>query len=372
VWAHCLRPDQAVSHKRTKTSRMRQPGPSPNDVEAHFRLGSLLLEQGDLEAAVSHLSAVTRAAPWLPHAHVNLGLALLQLGEFERGWVEYRWRHSYSTVTATAVGIQRPAWDGQPLDGRSIVLLPEQGFGDTIHFARYAPLVVARGGHVILGCPLLLKRLLRSLGGVSQLASGDDPPVVADTWAPLLDLPAILGTRLDSVPAEVPYLHAEPALIDAFAARLASPLLRVGMVWAGSARHDNDLRRSAPLEQLAPLAAVPHVQYYSLQKDYAESVLSLAGWALDDLGPLLSDFADTAAILMHLDLVITVDTAVAHLAGALNRPVWLLLSRAHDWRWLDGWDHSPWYPSMRIFRQEVSGDWRALAERVAAEVSRLV
>lgn len=340
-------------------------------IEVHFLLGSLLVERGELASGVAHLEVAVRGAPAFPRAHVNLGLALLQMGDFERGWAEYRWRHNYSVVSATGGGASPTVWDGAALDGRSIVLLPEQGFGDTIQFARYAPLVAARGGRVILGCPLPLKNLLRTVPGVSQVASGDDPPVTAHLSAALLDLPGIFGTRLSTVPAEVPYLRAEAALVDRWAPCFKTPLFRVGLVWAGNPRHEHDARRSTSLDCLAPLAEVPGVQLYSLQKDSAAASLAGAGFgnAVVDLGPDLHDFAETAAALMHLDLVITVDTSVAHLAGALGRPVWLMLSHAHDWRWIDGWDRSPWYPSMRIFRQAAGNDWLSLARRVAAELT---
>jgi len=352
---------------------LRREGSHPDaNVDVHFYLGSLLIERGDLEAGVAHLEIVVRAQPEHARAHVNLGLALLQMGDFDRGWAEYRWRHNYSVVSATGGGASPTVWDGAPLDGRSIVLLPEQGFGDTIQFARYAPLVAARGGRVILGCPLALKRLMRTLDGVSQVASGDDPPVTAHLSAALLDLPAIFGTRLSSVPHHVPYVHADPELVAAWAARFTTPLFRVGLVWAGNPEHQHNTRRSTRLDNLSALAGVPGVQFYGLQKGTAGSSPPPGrfGKTLVDLGPDLHDFADTAAALMHLDLVITVDTAVAHLAGALGRPVWLMLSRAHDWRWIDGWDRSPWYPSMRIFRQETPNDWSGVARRVAAELTR--
>jgi hypothetical protein len=344
-----------------------------SNVDVHFMLGSLLVERGEPEAGAAHLEIVVRQAPEFPRGHINLGLALLQLGDFERGWAEYRWRHTQSIVSATGGGASSTAWDGAPLHGRTIVLLPEQGLGDTIQFARYAPLVAARGGRVILGCPLALKRLLRTLDGVSQVASGDDPPVMAHVSAALLDLPDLFETRLSSVPAAVPYLHAEPELVDAWAPRFSTSNFHVGLAWAGNPSHEHDARRSTSLDKLSPLADVPGVQFYSLQK--GPGTVSPASTAfrntLIDLGPDLQDFADTAAALMHMDLVITVDTSVAHLAGALGRPVWLLLSRGHDWRWIDGWDHSPWYPTMRIFRQDIANDWPNLARRVAAALSEL-
>jgi hypothetical protein len=194
---------------------------------------------------------------------------------------------------------------------------------------------------------------------------------LAHASAALLDLPGLFGTDLSNLPAEVPYLHAEPELVAAWAPRLASDRLRVGVVWAGNPDHQHDARRSTALGTLLPLGNVPGVQFYSLQKGPASERPRPAGFSLVDLGPDLHDFADTAAVLMHLDLVITVDTSVAHLAGALGRPVWLMLSHAHDWRWIAGWDHSPWYPTMRIFRQQVANDWSDVVHRIAAELERL-
>ncbi len=265
--------------------------------------------------------------------------------------------------------LSEPRWDGQDLHGRTILLLYEQGLGDAIQFVRYAPLVSQRGGRAVIQCQGELVRLLRSnpdLGKVIPL--GATPPPF-DVQCPLVSLPFVFRTDLRTIPASVPYLHPEPGLIDSWRQQLAlsSAGLNIGLAWAGNPLFREDRTRSIELRQLVPLGAVPGVSFYSFQKSSAadQAISPPPPMKLTPLGPELHDFADTAAALSLMDLVITTDTSIAHLAGALARPVWVMLQFVPDWRWLLDRNDTPWYPTMRLFRQTSLGDWPDVIDRVA-------
>jgi hypothetical protein len=288
---------------------------------------------------------------------------LLLRGDFSRGWADYEWR---LTTTRT---FAQPQWDGGPLAGRTILLHAEQGLGDTLHFIRYAERVAAAGGNVVVECQAPLKRLLHdSLERIPVISHGEPLPSF-DVHCPLLSLPRLFQTTLESIPARVPYVDANDALAPQWRARLADKdrHLKIGLVWAGSEAHQNDRNRSIPLATFAPLAQGPNTCIYSLQKGDAarQAAASSAPFPLVDWTSELHDFADTAALIAQLDLIITVDTAMAHLAGALGKPVWALVPHVPDWRWLLDRDDSPWYPTMRLFRQTNPGDWTSVLERVA-------
>jgi hypothetical protein len=318
-----------------------------------------------------------RLDPQSASTHWNRALALLQGGDYARGWPEYEWRWRRPGARPR-LSTDRPAWDGRPLEGRTILLWCEQGLGDAIQFARYAPRVQRQGGRVLLQCPGILRALFRTLPGVEAvLAEGEALPAF-DVHAPLLSLPALLGTTLATVPAEVPYLSADPALVGAWRKKLAAvPGLRVGVAWQGNPHHKWDRHRSVHLAAFAPLARVGGVRLVSLQKGPgAEQLAALRGRLPvvdfgDDLGAS-GPYPDTAALMRGLDLVVTVDTATAHLAGALGVPVWVPLSTIVDWRWLLGREDSPWYPTMRLFRQAQLGDWGPVFARLAEELRALV
>jgi hypothetical protein len=255
-----------------------------------------------------------------------------------------------------------------------MLVYSEQGIGDTIQFVRYAPLLARRGARVILQCQPELKPLFQSLEGVDCVLSTSEALPPFDVQAPLLSLPLALGTTLESIPAQVPYLKADPALAEAWRAKLAPAgrCLKVGLAWAGNPKHRNDRNRSMPLSVLAPLAGVGGVRFYSLQKGDAAGQAKgpPPGMDLVDLTQELNDFADTAAFVANLDLVISVDTAAVHLAGAMAKPVWTLLPFFSDWRWLLDREDSPWYPTMRLFRQRTRGEWGGVVERVVKELDR--
>jgi hypothetical protein len=262
----------------------------------------------------------------------------------------------------------QPQWQGDDLAGRTVLVHAEQGFGDTLQFVRYLDRARGANGRVILVVPAPLERLLRPLPGVTVLPAGAPLPAF-DVHLPLMSLPRVFGTRLDTIPAEVPYLSADPAAVAAWRERLAPDALTVGLVWSGNPDHQYDGQRSIPVEPLLAALQVPGVAVYSLQKAVRpvdRAVPADRFGAVVDLAPKLSDFHDTAAAVTALDLVISVDTAVVHLAGALARPVWTLLPFVPDWRWLAGRDDSPWYPTMRLFRQPRRGDWTSVLARVHA------
>jgi Flp pilus assembly protein TadD len=341
-------------------------------------LGLLLYEQGRPAEAEQACREALAHAPEQPAARVNLAMALLLRGAFEEGWRAFEGRWQVPPMTAMARPFVQPQWrTGMPLEGTTVLLHAEQGFGDTLQFCRYAPLLAAAGARVLLEAPPALCRLLRSLPGVSQVIAAGAPLPAFDLHCPLMSLPGGFGTTLDTIPAAVPYLRADPAEVAAWCAILADlPGRRIGLVWAGSSRSEQpqavavDRRRSMPLAALAPLAEVAGCSFVSLQLGPPAGQSPPPGMVLHDHTARLRDFADTAALVTALDLVIAVDTAVAHLAGALGRPVWLLNRFDTCWRWLEGRDDSPWYPTLRQFRQPVAGDWASPVGQVAQMLAR--
>ena len=304
--------------------------------------------------------------PASPDAHRNLGMALLVAGRFEEGWREYEWRLRCKDAPTHAT-MAKPRWAGEPLDGRRILLHGEQGLGDALQFCRYVPMVAARGGRVILGLPAALERVMAGLPGVERFVSGQLPTDAFDLHLPMLSLGEVFGTQMDSIPHRVPYLTAEPDLAARWGERLMGLAgLKVGIVWAGSPTHGNDKNRSIGLAPFARLAAIPGVSLVSIQKGPTEGQAANppGGFPLLNLSPDIGDFADTAAIMAGLDLVVCVDTSVAHLAGALGVPVWVMVPFAPDWRWMLDRDDSPWYPTMRLFRQDRPGSWDNAMDRL--------
>jgi Flp pilus assembly protein TadD len=350
----------------------------PGYAEAHNTLGNLLRTAGRTAEAVPCYRRAVALAPDYPDAHFNLGMALLALGDFEAGWRDYEWRWRTPQMMPALRRFAAPQWQGEPAAGRRLLIHAEQGAGDALQFCRYAPLVAERGFHVILEVPQSLERLCRSLAGVAAVALRGEPLPDFDLHVPMLSLPLILGTTLTTIPCTVPYLAAEPERVAAWRARLGpvigKGLLRVGLVWAGDpsrhlpSRAAMDRRRSLAPERLAPLFEVAGVQFVSLQK---------GGPPMPGHLPLVEemshaeDYAETAALLATLDLVIAVDTSVAHLAGALGQPVWLLDRFDSDWRWLIGRRDSPWYPTLRLYRQPRAGDWESVLAEVVRDLSLL-
>jgi tetratricopeptide (TPR) repeat protein len=332
----------------------------PDFAEVYNNLGTALKDQGKLDEAAACWRRALELKPDYAEAHHNQSLLLLLTGDFQRGWAEYAWRWK----TKPWCDFAEPLWDGWPLEGRTILLHAEQGAGDAIQFVRYAALVKERGGTVVVECPKPLMSLLASCAGVDRLVGQGDEMPPCDVRVPLSGLPGIFHTTLGSIPAAIPYLFADPGLIGRWRAELdAVAGFKIGVFWQGTRR---DPARIVPLSCFEPLAALPGVRLFSLQKgEGAEQLQGVAGcFPIMDLGSRLHDFMDTAAVLSALDLVITCDTAVAHLAGALDAAVWVAIPFAPDWRWLLDRDDSPWYPTMRLFRQKTSGDWAGVFERI--------
>ena len=320
---------------------------------------------GFLPQAIACLEHAITLAPENADAHWNLANALLTSGDFKRGFAEYEWRFRREGRGERSMSM--PRWQGQPLAGKTLLLALEQGIGDVIHFVRFADRLAARGASVIVECHAGLQSLIGTAPGVSRTVA-PGTPVAADFYLPLLSVPQALGVTLDDLQSMPAYLGV-PAGTRAF--DLAGRF-KAGLVWRGNPQHENDRWRSVPLSLLLPLLDVPGVTYYSLQVGAAASECAQAPWRerVTDLAPRLTDFAATAAV-SALDLVITVDTAVAHLAGALGKPVWLLIAQGNDWRWLHERDDTPWYPAMRLFRQRKHRNWQPTVKLLAAALAAL-
>jgi hypothetical protein len=298
----------------------------------------------------------------------HFAVNLLKAGKLQQGFREYeaRWGASEQHNAPREFGVEQ--WTGDDLAGRRILIYAEQGLGDTIQFARYLPLVARKGGRIILQCQAQLVQLLRQFPEIEQIVPAGEalPPI--DTHCALMTLPAVFQTDLATIPSDVPYLRPDPARVQHWKQRIAKVdrKFKIGLNWAGNPDQKGDRHRSTSLGTFAPLAAVPNVAFISLHKGVAAQQakkpparLHLVDWTAE-----LADFADTAALIANLDLVITTDTSVPHLAGALGKPVWTLLCFVPEWRWLLGWDDSPWYPTMRLFRQRSFGDWGDVVSRV--------
>lgn len=395
---------------------------APHDARAHSELGVMLKDQRRLNEARELFDAAVRQMPDSAAAHQNLALLRLLQGDFVAGFAGYesRWRLPDALRLPEA-----PRWTGDALPGGTVLLLAEKGFGDVIQFVRYARLVKERSGaRVVLHCNESLHALLSTVPGIDSLSSGPAVEQKCDYYAPLLSLPSVFGTTVETIPAEVPYLFADPDLVDRWrrtfeaggwrpeaagqtnvvpdAAETVKPkaadrggvphsssslqpaasgLFRVGIAWQGNPAYQSDARRSIPLTYFAALSRCPRVQLISLQKGFGREQLAEPGGdakelrEIIDLGAQLDQqgdaFVDTAAVIANLDLIITSDTAIAHLAGALGAQVWVALAYVPDWRWMLWGDRSPWYPTMRLFRQSEYGNWSEVFDRIALELSQL-
>jgi FkbM family methyltransferase len=345
----------------------------PDLAKAHNNLGLVRVREGRPEAALPSYDKALWLEPDYPEAHKNRGLALLTLGDFARGWPEYEWRWRCKEFKPRPY--PRPRWDGLPPEGRTLLVHAEQGLGDTLQFVRYLPLLRRRGARVLFECPTVLHRLLAGFPGADRLLDRPPAPEEYDFHVPLLSLPGLFGTDLSSIPAEIPYLAADPALVEQWRRELAGvPGFKVGIVWQGSPKHRTGWHRNIPLTHFAALARLPGVRLYSLQKGAGvEQLAEIAGqFEVVDFGDRLDEahgaFMDSAALMKNLDLVVTLDTSLAHLAGALGVPVGVALPLYSDWRWLRDRDDSPWYPTMRLFRQTRQGDWAGVFEQIAGAV----
>jgi hypothetical protein len=296
---------------------------------------------------------------------------VLLLGRLVEGFEEYEARFTTKQGLADRRYFAQPIWSGEPIVGQTVLLHAEQGLGDTIQFVRYVPFVAERDARVLLEVEAPLARLVHSVEGVSKVIVRGEAPPGFDVHAPLLSLPRAVGTVLSTIPARVPYLAPPPEAQTRWLSRLPkTQCRRIGIVWAGNPRQPNDRRRSVPFPALAPLWELPDVRWVSLQVGpRSQDLLAVREGLIDDLAPELDDFAETAAAVLRLDLVIAVDTAAAHLAGALGIPTWIMLPFASDWRWLCTGDRSPWYPSVRLFRQNADRSWAPVVEAIARAIA---
>ena len=341
----------------------------PQFSGAWNNLGAVEERAGHLRAACHAYRRAIAVAPAYPEAHKNLGIALLRDGGGAEGWEEYEWRWRTAEFAPHRRDFDCPAWQGEAIPHGLLLLHAEQGLGDSIQFCRYASRAAERAEIVLEVQPALVPLMKRLAGAARIIARGDPLPVVA-AHCPLMSLPRFFGVVADAVP----YLQPETVILERWAQRLPRDGgLRVGLVWAGSPTYRNDHWRSIAFAELAPLRQVPAVRWYSLQiGDKAREMAQAPGAAIEDLSREVVDFRDEAAALCHLDLLISVDTAAAHLAGALGRPTWVLLSSAADWRWgIEGPD-TRWYPSLRLYRQAVAGDWAGVLTAMVRDLRVLV
>jgi pentatricopeptide repeat protein len=338
--------------------------------EAENNLANALCSLGRFDEAEELFCRALQRRPDDPLAHWNVALMRLRQGQFKSAWPEYEWRHRVAELGLAPFKDAAPLWDGRNLAGKRILLHSEQGLGDTIQFIRYLPLVSPRGGVVTVAVQRDLLDLLKHIEGAVQWLAIDDPMPEHDVHCPLPSLMLAMGTELATIPAPAKYLWADPALKRKWQQRLASEKRKkVGLVWAGGPRHPNDKLRSMQLEQLAPLAH-DSVALISLQKGDAARQVASANVPLIDWSGELNTWSDTAALVDCLDGVVTVDTSVAHLAGAMGKPVWVLIPFVPDWRWMLVRADSPWYPSMRLFRQRRTADWTAPVAELAAALHK--
>jgi tetratricopeptide (TPR) repeat protein len=352
----------------------------PDYAEAHSNRGNCLDEMGRYDEALSCYQDALALQPDHADTHWNIAVNRLRDGDLRTGWVENEWRWKIKSLQVKHRHFTQPLWIGaEPIDGKILLLHNEQGLGDALHFFRYVPLLAARGARIVLEVDGPLKELLSGQSGVSHcLAKGEAIPDF-DYHAPLTSLPLAFDTTLDTIPSKAPYISVGAHAIDWGARFHSESLPRIGLVWSGNPVHNNDRNRSMPLESLLPLLDVK-AQFVSLQKDVrpCDDVVLRERNDILQVGAELRSFVDTAALIEHLDLVISVDTSVAHLAGALGRPVWIFLPYVPDWRWLLDRTDSPWYPTARLFRQSQTREWRSvvdemqpvLREFVAAGLSR--
>jgi len=358
------RPEEAIASYRQALQLQ------PQYAQAAYGLGNALLELRRIEEAFASYQRALELEPGHADARLNMALLLLLCGDFQQGWPLYESR--WEAFPDGRRHFAQPRWNGGPVPGRRVLIHAEQGLGDSLQFIRCAQSVADRGGHVIAECPPPLLDLFRTARGVSEVITAGTPPPSFDLHVPMLSLPLILQTTTATIPADVPYLFADPARSEVWRQRLGPPRasLRVGVAWTGNPQNRETAKRGIALDRFLPLLRLDSIAFFSLQVGPGAEQLRqfAAADAIHDHSAAIQNFADTAAFMANLDLIISVDTATTHLAGALGRPVWTLLPFAADWRWGLNGETTPWYPTMRLFRQTTPGDWESVMERVAGEL----
>ncbi len=345
---------------------------NPNDSSTHHNLGTVYASQAKPDDAIACCRRAVAIDANDAEAHYKLAVMLLLTGRLTEGWREYEWRWKRDGVVQ--LPLPQPQWTGGPLAGRTILLHSEQGFGDTLQFVRYAEWVKQLGARVIVECKPPLARLLASCPGVDGVLSRGEPLPQFDLWTTMLNLPGIFATSLETIPARVSYLRPDQPSIEQWKDELSGePLFKIGIAWQGTPTQSSDRARSFPLVKFAGIAATRGVRLVCLQMGAGrEQLADWCGQPIVDFGDRLGDFHNTAAIMRNLDLVITCDSAPAHLAGALGVPVWVALAQVPDWRWMLERNDSPWYPTMRLFRQPTRGDWDSVFEAMRGELAKVV
>ncbi|WP_174504025.1 tetratricopeptide repeat protein [Acidiphilium sp. C61] len=347
---------------------------APDDHLAHFNLAMIRHERHELDAGLDAADRAIALAPDFAEAHFARAELLLLGGRLAEGWESYERRFELKQAEGMLPRTDRPQWDGGKLPDGRLLLVADQGFGDCIQFGRYIPWAAARAPNPVIACDSSLKPLLRQIPGTGRFVSSWAAAGAYDVYMPLSGLPRLAGTTLATIPAETPYLRADPRMVETWRQRLATlvpaGLKRIGLVWAGRPTHKNDRKRTVRLERYAPLFARPDIAIITVQKgDRIDEVGGYFGRApLVNLGPSILDFTDTLAILHCLDRLVTIDTSVAHLAGAAGVATSVILPYTPDWRWLLDREDTPWYPSLRLFRQERAADWSGVIERVAGSL----
>ncbi len=346
----------------------------PDYAMALYNLGNVYLAKGQYNEAMDYYKKTISIDQEYAEAHWNIALLNLLSGNFKEGWQGYEWRWKLGNL-AVKKNFNKPEWDGSDINGKTILIYTEQGFGDTIQFIRYVPLIAKQNAKVIIECEKELIALLRNVEGVYDIFPKESKLPDFDFHCPLLSLPLKFNTTIDTIPSQIPYINVDAELMKKWRAKIpANSKLNVGLTWAGNPELRRDYNRSCSFDDLSHLLNIPDINFYSLQKGEAfyQILNNPEGIKVLDYTDELNDFADTAALIQNLDLVISVDTAVAHLAGALGRPVWTLLPFVPDWRWMLDREDSPWYPTMRLFRQPSIGDWKSVIERVKDELKKLI
>ncbi len=348
---------------------------APQYATAHNNLALLCKTQGRVRDALSHYQQAVTLRPDYAQAQWNLALMLLLTGQFQAGWEKFQWRRLAELDAITDCQCHLPpTWDGTPFRNQRLLIRTEQGLGDNLQFIRYLPQVKHLGGSITVETPPPLTDLFSQIGEIDELSesqSESQHPCDYDFIAYIMDLPAILKTTLETLPADVPYLYADITRVNAWQKKLITPKFKIGIVWAGSREHANDSNRSCSLKDLIPLTEHPNIQLYSLQKgDHEQDLFRHNHLPIINLAPDLHSLADTAAVVDQLDLVISVDTAVLHLTGALGKPAWALIPFAPDWRWMLKREDSPWYPTLKLFRQSKAGQWQDVIQQVTEHLNR--
>lgn len=337
-------------------------------AEPYNNMGTLFAERGDIDKAMGCFRRAMELDPKFGEPFMNLGMCLMLKGKFEEGVRHYEQRWHTRKLPLRPRGFAQPQWIGQNIAGKTLLIHAEQGMGDTFQFIRYVPLLARRGVRVVAEMQVEVIDVIRRMSSVAEVVVTGEPLPKFDWHCPTMSLPLAFGTNLGNIPANIPYLDADPELVDLWGERLgpADDMFTVGLVWAGRPTHKNDHNRSMTLDKLGPLAEIPNLRFVSMQKGAPaqQAETPPPGMLLFEATDLIHSFADTAALLSHVDLLITVDTSVAHLAGAMGKPVWVFIPDPPEWRWLENRTDTPWYPSMRLFRRKGTEPWSNVVERM--------